>query len=118
MPINVQVMPVGTMRFAGENELGGLGAIESRFDAIEYLPSRDTKEVQARMYADGQRQPRSAFDDWFHPRLPSAEEVTLEIRFDDVEGGRYRLRAIILAEQNTANLPRKVRLGPIEELAG
>jgi hypothetical protein len=108
--INVQVMPVGTARYEG------FGVIESRFNALEYLPSGDTATVASHTYADGEPLVRSPFEEWFHPRLPAAEDTTIELRFADVEGGKYSLRVTILAEQDLNNLPRTVRLGAIEEL--
>ena len=114
--INIQVMPVGTMRFAGGNAVGGFGVIETRFDAIEYLASGETKNVEGSIYSDGQPLGQGVLDDWFHPRLPGGDE-TIEIRFSDVEGGRYQLRLQIVAGEDLARLPRTVRLGQIEDVA-
>jgi hypothetical protein len=111
--LNIQVLPVGTMHFDG-GELG-MGQIESRFEPIEYLPADEAAEVNTSTWANEQKMQNSPFDHWFLPRL-TGEETTITITFDDIEGRRYRLQAIIPAEQNLANLPRKVRLGRIEEV--
>ncbi len=113
--LNICVMPFGTMHFPGD-ELGlGMGQIESRFEPIGYLVSGETAEVKPSTWANNHKMQNSPFDYWFHPRVPG-DETTIEIRFSDVEGGRYRLRVVILAEQNIANLPRKVRIGAIEAI--
>jgi hypothetical protein len=57
----------------------------------------------------------SPFEGWFLPRYPSASDTTIEIRFADVEGGKYRLRGTVLAG-GLNELPRKVRLGPVEDI--
>jgi len=111
--LNIQILPVGTIHFnAGEL---GMGHIESRFEPIDYLPAGETVEVNTSTWANDQKLQNSPFDHWFLPRL-TGEETTIEITFGDVEGRRYKLQAIILAEQNIGNLPRKVRLGRIEDI--
>lgn len=113
--VNIQVLPVGTTHFDGA-ELG-MGHIESRFEPIDYLPVGKAMEVDTSTWANEEKLQDSPFDNWFLPRFPG-EETTLIITFGDVEGRRYRLRVVIPAEQNIANCPRTVRLGPIEDVDG
>jgi len=111
------VMPVLALRLNDPEHFLDMGQIESRFEPIEYLPTGQTTEVIVSTWANNQKMNGSPFDYWFHPRVVG-EETTIEIRFNDVEGGRYRLLATILAEQKVASLPRKIRLGAIEEITG
>jgi hypothetical protein len=115
--VNVQVSPVGTLQFAGQEGGMGMGRIETRFEPIAYLPSGERLEVKSGVWADDQKLGNNPFHNWFHPTRPG-DEIAIEIKFSDIEGRAYRLRALILAEHDLAKLPRSVRLGQIEKLNG
>jgi hypothetical protein len=112
--VNVLVLPVIALNLNAPEFLD-MGQIESRFEPIMYLTAGETAEVMVSTWANNQKMNQSPFDYWFHPRIVG-EETSIEIRFNDIEGGKYRIRVTVLAEQNVALLPRKVRLGVIEQL--
>jgi len=111
--VNVQVAPIETNRYAG-GEID-LGRIESGFEQVDYLSSGERADVRVGVYANGQPLGETLVRYWFHPRQ-RGPQTAIEIFFADVEGNRYRLQATVASESDLARLPRKVRIGSVEEL--
>ena len=111
---NVHVLPIpievgqGIEEFMGHNEI--------RFESIDHLEVGEEEEISYGNFCDGKKSPTSQFDAWFFPHTTSKVAVHLRIRFEDVERHKYEIVVTIEPEENTAKLPRKVRIGPIEEI--
>lgn len=84
------------------------------FSEITYLASGAEAEVRFRLISQGHVLPESVFREFFFPDYPGPE-TSLVVSFSDIEGGYYRVKITIEAEQDEKRLPRRVIIGPIEQ---
>jgi len=84
------------------------------FSETAYLAGGGKAEVSFRLISEGKALPHSVFREFFFPLYPGPE-VNLVVSFSDVEGGRYRIKVTVEAEQDETKLPRRVGIGPVEQ---
>jgi hypothetical protein len=111
--VNIGVSPITIL--ADQESTTGLGPCEVRFEPLDYLPSGEKSPVSFSVWAGGSKTIGSPFDAYFFPQYPGAG-TTIQISFQDVEGNKYAVDVTIEGELDRANLPRRVRIGPIKQV--
>lgn len=89
-------------------------AAQVHFSETTYLASGEEAEVGLRLMSEGHVLPEGVFREFFFPDYPGPE-TSLVVSFSDIEGGYYRVKITIEAEQDETRLPRRVSIGPIEQ---
>jgi hypothetical protein len=112
--VNIGVSPVET-KFVGEPGTASFRE-KMRFKPRSYYLAKGQRcPLEYEVESGGVKATQNLSDYTYRPDLPGPDLV-LEVGFADVEGGKYKLRATLVAAQDTSQLPREFKVEPLEEI--